>query len=137
MVNSLEENNLEQFFKILTTIFGSIPHQIAPDGNTTLAEKESYYHTIFYLIFRLIGVNIRAELSTSKGRVDAVIENNHSVYIFEFKIGRSPKRAIEQSPSSLPAVYESYISSKKKVYMIGVNFSIANRNIKNYLIKQH
>ena len=105
-----------------------------PPDDTTLQEKESHYHTIFYLIFRLIGVNIRAELSTSKCRGDAVIESNHSVYIFEFKIGRSPKRAIEQIEDKY--YYESYLSSKKKIYMIGVNFSMTKRNIKNYVIKQ-
>lgn len=36
--------------------------------------KESYYHTIIYLTLTLIGVQVKTEVHTNKGRIDAIIE---------------------------------------------------------------
>ena len=133
LTESLKNRDIDNFFKILISIFGSIPNEIFPESKTTLADKESYYHTIFYLIFKLIGVNINSEVSVSKGRIDALAETNETIYIFEFKVGRSPKKAIEQIEKK--EYFESYLASKKQIMMIGVNFSIYKRNIKDYSVK--
>jgi hypothetical protein len=134
---ALTKNNLEEFFKLLKDIFSHIPNEIF------MADKERYYHTIIYLILTLIGVRIKVEVQTNKGRIDAVIETNDNIYIFEFKM-ISSKKAINQSPSSLPlckggemrGVYESYLLSNKEIVLIGVSFDIKERNIKDWKVQK-
>ncbi len=130
IVTLLVKNDLDGFFNHLKAVFGSIPSNIIPNETSTNHEKEYYYHTIFYLILKLIGVNIKCEVSTSKGRIDAVIHTSTHIYIFEFKIGRSPKKAIEQIDRK--DYLEMFLDSQKKIIKIGVNFSVAKRNIKEY-----
>ncbi|MEK7433570.1 MAG: PD-(D/E)XK nuclease domain-containing protein, partial [Cyanobacteriota bacterium] len=131
LIESLEEKNLKKFFNILNSMFGTIPNEILPK-ESKLDEKEAYYHTIFHLIFTLIGTSINSEVSVSKGRIDSVIETDNNIFIFEFKVGRSPRKALEQIESKY--YYEAYSSSKKEITLIGVNFSIAKRNIKDWKI---
>jgi ATP-dependent exoDNAse (exonuclease V) beta subunit len=57
--------------------------------------RRRYYHTIIYLVLTLIGVRINVEISTNIGRIDAVIETNDNIYIFEFKMN-SVNQAIKQ-----------------------------------------
>jgi len=49
--------------------------------------RERYCQTVFYLIFKLLGLQAGAEVRTSRGRIDAVVEVKEAVTIFEFKIG--------------------------------------------------
>ncbi|MFN8674117.1 MAG: AAA family ATPase [Candidatus Sericytochromatia bacterium] len=132
LIKSLKDKNLKEFQIILNSIFASIPNQIFPE-NTTLKDKEAYYHTIFHVIFILIGTKIQSEVSVSKGRIDSVIETDDRIYIFEFKIGRSPRVALNQIKEN--NYEEKYKASKKEIVKVGVNFSTAKRNIKNLEIK--
>ncbi|MFN8578227.1 MAG: AAA family ATPase [Candidatus Sericytochromatia bacterium] len=123
---ALIKNNLEEFFKILKDIFSHIPNEIF------MADKERYYHTIIYLILTLIGVRIKAEVSTNIGRVDAVIETQSHIYIFEFKMSSS-KKVIKQIEDK--KYYESYLLSNKEIFLVGVSFDPKERNIKDWKIE--
>ncbi|MBC7473126.1 MAG: ATP-binding protein [Candidatus Sericytochromatia bacterium] len=123
----LNKNNLDEFFRILKDIFSHIPAEIF------MSDKEAYYHTIIYLILTLIGVRINVEVHTNKGRIDAVIETENNIYIIEFKMS-STKQALKQIEDK--KYYESYLLSKKVIYLIGVSFSSKARNIKEYTIKE-
>ena len=122
----LNQDNLEEFFLTLKDIFSHIPAVIF------MSDKEAYYHTIIYLILTLIGVRISVEIYTNKGRIDAVIETENNVYIFEFKMGSS-KQAIKQIEAK--KYYESYLSSNKQIKLIGVDFDQKERNIGKYTVK--
>ncbi|MBC7475722.1 MAG: AAA family ATPase, partial [Candidatus Sericytochromatia bacterium] len=80
LLDFIEQNNLDEFFRILKDIFSHIPAEIF------MSDREAYYHTIVYLILTLIGVRINVEVHTNKGRIDAVIETETHVYILEFKM---------------------------------------------------
>ena len=73
---------------MLKSLFSSIPYQLHVD-------KEAYYHSIFFTVMSVLGFNIDAEVSISKGRIDAVLELEDKVYIFEFKYENCPKDADE------------------------------------------
>ncbi|MFN8578008.1 MAG: AAA family ATPase [Candidatus Sericytochromatia bacterium] len=128
LVEHIENNNLDKFFDILKyNIFTQIPNEIF------MADKERYYHTIIYLILTLIGVRIKVEVQTNRGRIDAVIETQSHIYIFEFKM-ISSKKAIKQIEDK--KYYESYLLSNKEVVLVGVSFDIKERNIKDWKIKE-
>ncbi|MFN8577088.1 MAG: AAA family ATPase [Candidatus Sericytochromatia bacterium] len=132
MVKKLKSNDLEGLINIFISIFGTIAVKMQPDKKVSLYERELYYHTIFYLIFKLIGSKIKAESSTSKGFIDAVVETNSHVYIFEFKM-TNPEIALNQIREK--KYYESFLASNKEIVLVAVSFDSENKNIKDWKIE--
>lgn len=134
MIEALEEKNLKKFFDSLITIFDTIPNQIHPEKRNPYRDKEFYYHTIFHVIFSLIGVDIKSEIATSKGVIDSVIELEDKVYIFEFKMQKNPQIALDQIENK--QYYNSYKSCGKEIILLGVSFNIELRNIEEWTFVQ-
>ena len=80
---ALQAGDLQKMLGMLRGLFASIPYELHID-------KEAYYHSIFYAVMTVLGFDIEAEVSVSKGRVDAVLELDDKVYIIEFKYERCP-----------------------------------------------
>ncbi|MEK7433592.1 MAG: AAA family ATPase [Cyanobacteriota bacterium] len=129
MVRKLKANDLEALRDIFKSIFGTIAVKMQPNTSTTLYDRELYYHTIFYLIFMLIGSKIKAEVSTSNGFIDAVVETSTHIYIFEFKMTNATAGIKQIKDKKYP---ESYISSNKEIVLVGVSFDSENKNIKEW-----
>ncbi len=123
LVECINNNDLDMFFKIIFDMFAHIPHEIF------MKDKEAYYHSIIYIILTLIGVRIGVEIETNKGRIDAVIETLNNIYIMEFKLNYV-NNAINQIEEK--KYYEGYLLSKKPVYLVGVSFDPKDRNIKEW-----
>ena len=113
--------------ELIKSIYSSVPNEIGKNLN------ESAYHLAFYCMMRSSGAKIDAEVSTNKGRIDAVLENNEHVYIIEFKINKSAEEALNQIKNK--AYYEQYDVWKKShtVHLVGINFSTEERNISSYV----
>lgn len=133
MIRRLKANDIDGLINIFKSIFGTIAVKIQPDKKVTLYERELYYHTIFYLIFRLIGSKIKAEVSTSNGFIDAVAETNTHVYIFEFKM-HNTETAVNQIRNK--KYYESYLATNKEIILVGVSFDSDNKNVKDFKIEK-
>ena len=127
LAESLEENSLDNFFIRLKSLIASIPSHIF------IKDKEAYYHTVIYLILTLVGVRIKAEVHTNKGRIDAVIETEQTVYILEFKLGAAEK-ALEQIEKM--NYHQPYLAHGKKIVFVGIGFAIEELNIGDYLVKE-
>ncbi len=93
-------------------------------------ESEKYYQTIFFIIFRLIGLFIEAEARTSIGRIDAVAQTEKYVYIFEFKLNRSSAEALRQIHDK--EYYQKYLGSGREIILIGAKFSTKKHNITDW-----
>jgi hypothetical protein len=93
-------------------------------------ENEKYYQTIFFIIFRLIGLFIEAEARTSTGRIDAVAQTEKYVYIFEFKLNRSAAEALKQIHDK--AYYQKYLGSGREIILVGAKFSTKKHNIADW-----
>ncbi|MCD4817970.1 MAG: ATP-binding protein [Candidatus Cloacimonetes bacterium] len=123
---SLEESNIEQFIIILKSLYANIPYEIF------MKNAESYYHTIIYLILKLLGVKVFVEKHTNKGRIDAVIETKKYIFIIEFKMG-CVNSALKQLKEK--KYYEPYLSDSREIYNIGIAFDEKERNIKEYQVR--
>ncbi len=77
----------------------------------------------------MIGAKIQAEVATSRGFIDAVVETSSHIYIFEFKM-TSSKTALKQIRDK--KYYEKYLSSSKEILSVGVSFDSKNKNIKEF-----
>jgi ATP-dependent exoDNAse (exonuclease V) beta subunit len=95
--------------------------------------SEKYYQTIFYIIFRLIGLFIEAEARTSTGRIDAVAQTDEYVYVFEFKLDKEPEEALKQIREK--EYHHKYLDSGKNIILVGANFSTEKRNIECWKTK--
>jgi len=114
------EGNTQHIEELLYSFCAEIPY----DWHI---QREGYYNTIFYCIFRMLGLNLRGEVHTNKGRIDAVLEGQNDVYIFEFKINQPADVAIEQIQKL--GYHEPFLASGKKIHLIGLNFDTVKRNI--------
>ncbi len=125
--NTLEENDFDKFIIILKSIYANIPSTIF------IKEREYYYHTIIYLILKLMKLNIiDVEKYTNHGRIDAVIYTKKYIYIIEFKMNNA-NTALKQIKDK--KYYEPYQSDEREIFCAGVAFDENARNIKEYKIK--
>ena len=123
--NALAANDPDTFFEILTGIFAGIPYDIQ-------IRRENYYQSLFYLIFRLMGLRIHTEVRTATGRIDVTVELESGVWIFEFKLNGSADAALAQIRRKDYAA--PYAAAGKPVYLVGVNFDSEKRNIGEWKI---
>ena len=70
-------------------------------------------------MFRLLGFNIEAESWTNDGRIDAVVQTEKHIYLFEFKLN-DDKSALSQIKEK--EYFKKFLQSKKPITMIGVTF---------------
>jgi hypothetical protein len=124
LIDALRAGNLAEFFAVLTVFFAQIPY-------TLQVKREKYYQTIFYLIFTLIGLRTTAEVTTNRGRIDAVVEVANAIYIFEFKLNGSAEEALTQIKTT--TYYERYQRQGKPLRLVGVNFSTRKRGVAQWV----
>ena len=91
---------------------------------------EKYYQTIFFIVFKLLGARVEAESRTNEGRIDAFIRTKKRVYIFEFKLNKTARKAIGQISDR--HYYERFQGCGMPIVMVGVNFNSKKGRIDNW-----
>jgi hypothetical protein len=119
---ALETHRIERFMAILNTLFSSIPY-------TLFLPEEAYYHSIVYLVLKLLGFSILAEPLSSQGRTDAVLELPDKIYIFEFKMSTA-QIALDQIKAR--GYDQPYRASGKPIILIGIAFDRDKRAISDW-----
>ena len=128
----LDGGHTEAFLDSLTAFLSSIPYDSHPSLND-IQKTEKHFQYTFYLLLRLIGVYcraIRSEDTQSRGRVDCILEMEKYVYIFEFKLDKSPEEALRQIEERGYA--RPYAIDSRQVVCIGVNFSSTTRTVEGW-----
>ena len=120
LVTALRVGDMSKFFDVLQIFFAGIPYDIQ-------IKQERYYQTIFYLIFKLIGLQVGVEVRTSRGRINAVAELEEGVFVFEFKLGGNAKRALAQIHDRGYA--KPYTGETRPVYLIGAVFGAKGQGV--------
>ena len=120
MLDHLEAGQIEEFLTVMRSVFASIPYPLH-------LPEEAYYHSLFYIILKLLGADINAEVMTDKGRVDGVLEFDDRIYIIECKYGQPgttsetlTNQAIQQIHAK--KYYEPFLDSGKKLLLMGIGF---------------
>lgn len=130
MRQSLRNGRPEDFLSQLKTYLSSIPSKL----RTRVSEYENYYHTIFYCIMSLIGLEINVEYNTSAGFIDVVIETKDYIYIIELKINGSAATAMRQIEKKHYAA--PFALDARKLFKIGIGFSKKTANITSTQISE-
>ena len=111
----------------LRALFASMPHQWHTRND--IARFEGYYASVFYSFLAGSGLDVRAEDSSSAGRLDIAVLLEDAVWLFELKIDEraSPGAALEQLKARGYA--EKYRRPGRTIRLIGIHFSEATRNV--------
>ncbi|MDR3342959.1 MAG: ATP-binding protein [Treponema sp.] len=124
--DDLEAGDVDAFMTRLRALFGDIPYELND-------KTEGHYQVIFYLVFKLMGQFVQAEVRSAKGRADAVVETRDRVYVFEFKLDTNSTAEdalvqIDERGYLIP-----YTAGDRKLVKIGVEFDPVERTIGRWL----
>ncbi|NDV58429.1 ATP-binding protein [Bacteroides sp. 519] len=126
-VKELECGDLSAFMERLKAFFGDIPYELND-------RTERHYQVVFYLIFKLLGEYIEAEVRSARGRADAVVKTKDYIYVFEFKLNGTAEEALQQIDDKGYLI--PYTADRREVIKVGVQFDAAERNIGNWITAQ-
>lgn len=127
----LEEGEPEKFIIELKSYLSGIPSRL----RSRVSRYENYYHTIFYCLVSLLGMNVEAEHNTSEGFIDLLIKTKEYIYIIELKVNGSAKDAIEQIDGKHYA--SKFDPDRRNIIKIGIGFSKSTGSIEDYIINLH
>jgi len=113
------------FLTRLKSFFGGIPYELND-------KTERHYQVVFYLIFKLLGQFVDAEVRSAIGRADAVVSCADYVYVFEFKLTGSAEDALKQIDDK--AYLLPYTASGKTLFKIGVAFNKRKRTLGKWIV---
>ena len=113
---------LEALFRAL---FAGIPHQW--HTNNDIARYEGYYASVFYACLAALGLDVRVEDSTSRGRLDLTLTFDGRVYLFEFKVVERASAGAALAQLQERGYADKYRGRGQPIHLIGVEFSQATR----------
>ncbi|PBQ34041.1 hypothetical protein CNR22_20410 [Sphingobacteriaceae bacterium] len=125
---SLQNENVDEFIDIIHTVFAGIPYHLSKKSG------ENYYHSIIHSMMYVTGCNVKSEEAVNNGRIDSVVEFDNLTYIIEYKTSDSTS-AIKQIKER--RYYEKYSGNNKKIVMLGISFSLSERNINREYEKEY
>ncbi len=121
---ALEKNDTKSFINKMKSFLAAIPYPLVE------GEVEKYYHLVFYLVLKLAMGKVNPEHFSNRGRMDMVVETDHYIYVFEFKMGSAAKALAQINDK---AYYEQFLTQPKKIILIGIGFDAEKRNIADHL----
>jgi Holliday junction resolvase-like predicted endonuclease len=84
-----------------------------------------------------LGMKVKVEESTNKGKIDLVLENDKKIYIIEFKVIKNEN----EKGSALKQIrekkyYEKFLCKEKEIYLIGIEFDEREKNVSNLVYEK-
>lgn len=126
-VRELESGDVDSFLTRLKAFFADFSYELND-------KTERHYQVVFYLVFKLMGQFCDAEVRSARGRADAVVKTQDSIYIFEFKLNGSAEAALKQINDKGYLI--PYMADNRKQIKVGVMFDASERNIGQWLIEE-
>jgi hypothetical protein len=113
--------------------FASIPHDWY--RRNALSGFEGYYASIFYSHFAALGLDVRVEDTTNKGRIDMAVLFGGVVWLFEFKVVELTPRGHALQQLKDRGYAEKYRGRGEPIHLIGVEFSREDRNVVGFEVE--
>lgn len=98
-------------------------------------EIEQHYQDVIFILVKLLGFYVQIEYKTASGRIDLVVKTPRYIYIFEFKMNKTAKEALNQIDSKeylLP-----FKADGRKLIKIGANFSDKIHSLDEWIIEEY
>ena len=126
IIDSIREGRPDDLIRYLDIFLAGIPYKMK-------MENENNLHNALYILLSLIGIDTKAEVHTSDGRIDLIIYTSEYIYIIELKFDHDSSSAlnqIEEKDYGLP-----YANDPRRIFKIGVNFSSKTRHLDKPVIR--
>ena len=128
----LEENDFDGFAGRLRSYLSGIPYQWHATGD--LARYEAWYASLLHMCFRAVGVDVRAEDASSRGRADMVVLTGGQVFVIEFKMADGDGDADAALDTAIIQMRERGYAEKHRdrgvpVHLLGVACGREARNL--------
>ncbi len=123
---AIRDGEPEKLMKHLDAYFAGIPYDLKMDN-------ENNFQNAFYILTTLIGIDAKAEVHTSDGRIDLQIETPKFIYIIELKFDSTPEEALTQINEK--DYGRKFATDSRKLFKIGVSFSSQHRRIESWQIE--
>jgi hypothetical protein len=126
-VEHLENGDIESFMTAMRAFFASIPYDLSD-------RTERHYQLVFYLIFTLMGQLVQTEVKSARGRADAVVKTDDTIYVFEFKMeeNATAEKALEQIDNKGYLI--PYTADGRQLMKVGAEFSAEERTLSRWLV---
>jgi hypothetical protein len=116
----LQTDDLERFMNLIKALFAKIPYLLH-------IEQEAYYHSLFYMISVLMGVEIDLEILTDKGRIDGVLPLEDKIYLIEFKYGKAGTDMESLTQQAIKQIQEKnygerFLNDSRPRLLLGIGF---------------
>ncbi len=105
-------------------------------NNMEMKKIELEYHlkVILKALLMAAGLKLTGEVQTPVGRIDMVLENKEYIYLFEFKINSTAKKALAQIDEKDYPFH--YYSDSRKIVKIGTSYSTRYRRLTSWLVAE-
>ena len=123
----IRNDDMDSALRRLQTFLSTIPYC----DNT---RYEGHYQQMFYIIFSLLGSFVDIEVRTPRGRVDAVLRTNTTLYVMELKLDRTAGEAMEQI--NLKNYPERFALCGLPVVKVAINFDSERGTIGDWMIEK-
>ncbi len=90
---------------------------------------------MFYSHFAALGLDIRLEDVTNKGRIDMTVLFNGQVYLFEFKVVELVPRGKALQQIRDRGYADKYRARSEAIHLIGVEFSQESRSVVGFEVE--
>ena len=131
IAQSLVDRDFDRMKEVLISLFASIPY--TNYANNIIANYEGYYSSVVFTFLASIGFEIIAEDTTNRGRIDLTIKTPDCVVIMEFKVDLK-ESALKQIKEK--KYFEKYQGQGRDIYLIGINFDSASKNISEFVYEK-
>ena len=129
--NALLAYDIDQAMKLMQSYFASIPY---PEGGkevlADMQKSEYYYETLFYIILSLMNFTVLTQVKSCRGRADAVMFTKDSIFVFEIKINKPAKEALDQIDDKGYMV--PFKADGRTLVKVGISFSTNTRTIEDW-----
>lgn len=120
--------DIEKVVQLINGLFTSIPHQIF------LSKSEAYYHSLIHLVFTYLGLYIESEVSTHRGRADAIVKTATDIFVLEFKLDKSAEEAMAQIQSKGYA--EKFATDGRPITAVAINFHSERKEVEQFMVQE-
>ena len=132
----LADNDFAGFAEHLRAFFAGIPYPWHSKGD--MARYEAWYAGMLYACFRTIGLDLRVEEASSRGRSDMVLLHGGQVFVLEFKVARGEQAGEAETAHLLDKAIqqmrergygEKYRHRGEPVHLVGLVFHSEEKNL--------
>ena len=122
----IRRGDINGALEMLQTYLATVPYC----GN---ADSEGHYQQMMYVIFSILNHYVDVEVHTLSGRVDMVLRTATHLYLFELKINRDAKAAMQQI--NLKEYAKRFALCGLPVVKVGINFDTQAHNITTWEVQ--